>query len=177
MTLTFPLVSSEADVWRDFYVMTGGAAAALTGLILVAVSLHLREILRHPLHRDRAFTSLQGLVTLLLVAAIVLTPQSLVGAGIETIVLGIYWVVRYIRFVGLFRGVRSGRGAASGTTRVGMWAAEWVLWLAWVALFSVAGALLVTADGRGFYLLALSTALGFVLIVWNAWVLLAEVAE
>ena len=80
MTLTFPLASSEAEVWRDFDVMAGGAAAALTGLILVAVSLHLKEILGHPLHRDRAFTSLQGLVTLLLVAAIALTPQSLVGA-------------------------------------------------------------------------------------------------
>ena len=56
---------SGADSWQNFYVMVGGAAAALTGLILVAVSLHLRAILGHPLYRDRAFTSLQGLVTIL----------------------------------------------------------------------------------------------------------------
>ena len=51
---------SGADSWQNFYVMVGGAAAALTGLILVAVSLHVRAILGHPLYRDRSFTSLQG---------------------------------------------------------------------------------------------------------------------
>src|SRR2546428_8916648 len=56
--------------------MVGGAAAALTGLILVAVSLHLRAILGHPLYRDRSFTSLHGLVTILVVAAAALMPQS-----------------------------------------------------------------------------------------------------
>ena len=67
---------SGADSWQNFYVMVGGAAAALTGLILVAVSLHLRAILGHPLYRDRSFTSLQGLVTILVVAAAALMPQS-----------------------------------------------------------------------------------------------------
>lgn len=164
-------------MWRDFYVMTGGAAAVLTGLILVAVSLHLKEILGHPLWRDRAFTSLQGLVTLLLLAAILLTPQALVMVGIETTILGVYWVVRYAMFVRLFRGVSPRRRAASGRPRDRLWTVEWVLWFAWLALFVVPGALLIVGDGRGLYLLALCTALGFVLIVWNAWVLMAEVAE
>jgi len=33
---------SGAESWQNFYVMVGGAAAALTGPILVAVSLHLQ---------------------------------------------------------------------------------------------------------------------------------------
>ena len=70
---------SGADSWQNFYVMVGGAAAALTGLILVAVSLHVRAILGHPLYRDRAFTSLQGLVTILMVAAAALTPRGSSG--------------------------------------------------------------------------------------------------
>ena len=77
--------------------MVGGAAAALTGLILVAVSLHLKEVLGHPLHRDRSFTSLQGLVTVLITAAAVLSPQSLTALGIALVILGIYWLTRYAR--------------------------------------------------------------------------------
>ena len=75
---------SGADSWQNFYVMVGGAAAALTGLILVAFSLHLRAILGHPLYRDRSFTSLQGLVTILVVAAAALMPQSSDALGIES---------------------------------------------------------------------------------------------
>ena len=37
-------------------------------------------------------------------------------------------------------------------------------------------ALLIAVDPRAFYVLALWVATGLVLIVWNAWVLMAEVA-
>ncbi len=97
---------SGADSWQNFYVMVGGAAAALTGLILVAVSLHLRAILGHPLYRDRSFTSLQGLVTILVVAAAALVPQSPDALGIEVLALGLYWLARFARFIRLFTRVR-----------------------------------------------------------------------
>ena len=42
------MVEAPAEAWQNFYVMAGGAAAALVGLILVALSLHLRAILGHP---------------------------------------------------------------------------------------------------------------------------------
>ena len=164
-----------AESWRDFYVMSGGAAAALTGLILVAVSLHIRPILGHPLYRDRAFTSLQGLVTMLIVACIVLTPQTLTAMGIEVLLLGFYWLIRGLTFIGLFRGVARERRSATGP-RTLLWSLEWVLWSAWIAALFVGGALLVGEDARGFYALDLWFAAGFVLIVWNAWVLIAELA-
>jgi hypothetical protein len=34
------------DLWRDFFVMVGGGAAALTGLVFVAMSLNLDVIAR-----------------------------------------------------------------------------------------------------------------------------------
>src|SRR5437667_247630 len=94
---------SGADSWQNFYVMVGGAAAALTGLILVAVSLHVRAILGHPLYRDRSFTSLQGLVTILVVAAAALTRQSPDALRIEVLALGLYWLARFARFIGFSR--------------------------------------------------------------------------
>ena len=49
-----------AAVWHDYFVMVGGGAAALTGLVFVAMTLHLREIIEHPVHRHRARTILTG---------------------------------------------------------------------------------------------------------------------
>jgi modulator of FtsH protease len=158
-----------AESWANFYVMVGGASAALTGLILVAVSLHLRAILGHPLYRDRAMASLQGLVTALIVSGAVLMPQPLAALGVELGVIGLLWLARYVFFVRLFRRVTPGRRSALRTS-------EWPLWLVWIFAFIATGALLVAGDTRGFYVLAACVGIGLTLVVWNAWVLLAEVS-
>jgi len=44
----------DAAGWQNFYVMVGGAAAALTGLLFVAMSLHSNVIIAHPLYGTRA---------------------------------------------------------------------------------------------------------------------------
>src|ERR1700675_70169 len=75
---------NDPAAWQDFYVMMGGANAALTGLIFVALSIHLRAVLEHPLLKPRAVIALTVLTTQIVIAAIVLTPQSsqLMGAEI-----------------------------------------------------------------------------------------------
>ena len=162
---------SGTESWQNFYVMVGGAAAALTGLILVAVSLHLKAILGHPLYRDRAHTSLQGLVTILAVAAALLTPQSSIALGIEVLLLGLYWLARFARFIRLFTRVRPHERASPGS----LWLWEWLLWFSWVAALVVSGLFLLGSDMRALYVLAPWAVSGFVLIVWNAWVLMSEV--
>lgn len=158
--------------------MAGGAAAALTGLILVAVSLHLKPILNHPLYRDRSFSSLQGLVTILVISGAVLIPQPLTVLGIEVVVVTVYWLTRYAQFIRLFRGVQPRRRrAATGTGREVVWVLEWIGWFIWVVALAASGVLLWLGDARAFYLLAFTTISAFVLIVWNAWVLLTELAE
>ncbi|HYK97773.1 MAG TPA: hypothetical protein VEU77_05215 [Candidatus Acidoferrales bacterium] len=158
-----------AESWANFYVMVGGASAALTGLVLVAVSLHLRAILAHPLYRDRAMASLQGLVTALILSGAVLTPQPLAALGVEIAFIGVLWTLRYLFFVRFFRGLRPGR-------RDAMWISEWALWFVWIAAFVITGALLVVGEPRALYILAASTGVGLMTVVWNAWVLLAEVS-
>ena len=167
---------SDAGSWKVFYVMSGGAAAALTGLILVSVSLHMRPILKHPLYRDRSFTSLQGLVTMVIVACIALTPQSLTAMGVEVMILGLYWLIRGLIFIGLFRGIARERRSARGP-RTLLWSIEWTVWSAWIVGLVAGGALFLAEDARAFYVLDLWFVAGFVLIVWNAWVLIAEVAD
>jgi hypothetical protein len=49
------------EEWHDFFVMVGGAAAALAGLVFVAMSLNLATIFQDPTHRFRAIGTLAGL--------------------------------------------------------------------------------------------------------------------
>jgi hypothetical protein len=50
----------KPDQWRDFFLMVGGGAAALTGLVLVAMSLNLDVIAQDATHRYRAIGTLAG---------------------------------------------------------------------------------------------------------------------
>jgi hypothetical protein len=56
--------ANDPAPWQDFYVMMGGANAALTGLVFVAISIHLREVLDHPLLKPRAVLALVVLTAL-----------------------------------------------------------------------------------------------------------------
>ena len=50
----------DPSAWRDYFVMVGGGSAALAGLVFVAMTLHLDDIVHHPVHRHRARTILTG---------------------------------------------------------------------------------------------------------------------
>jgi modulator of FtsH protease len=76
------------DIWHDFFVVTGSAAAALAGLVFVAVTLHLRAIAGHIGHRHRARTILASLGQILIASLIVLIPTlDHVGAGVALVIV------------------------------------------------------------------------------------------
>ena len=73
--------------WHDFAVMLGGAAAALTGLVFVAVSLQLATLARDSKLRHRASTSVLFLFTIVAASAAILAPQSPRALGAEFLAL------------------------------------------------------------------------------------------
>ena len=79
----------ELGAWHEFLVMLGGAAAALTGLVFVAMSIHLREISSIPIHRARARATLIGLICTVLLCGFALFPQSVKEFGLKLIVFGV----------------------------------------------------------------------------------------
>jgi len=81
-------VSSD---WTDFYVAIGGAAAALTGLLFVAVALRPREIRASPMMVGRARSAFYGFITVLFAALLALfgTTSRLVGLGQLGIAVGV----------------------------------------------------------------------------------------
>lgn len=89
MDLTFSQAVAE---WQTFYFALGTAAATLTGLLFVAVSLHLEQMVgqEHPEIRALAYRTLSGFVNLLFISLYFLmprlTPLPLAGALIVTTV-------------------------------------------------------------------------------------------
>jgi hypothetical protein len=43
------------DAWRDLYVMLGTSSAALIGLLFIATSIHLGEVVNNPGFRVRSY--------------------------------------------------------------------------------------------------------------------------
>src|SRR6516162_3945847 len=73
--------------WTDFFVTAGGAAAALTGLLFVAVALRPREIRESALMVGRARSAFYSFVTVLLIALLALagTASRLIGLALVAI--------------------------------------------------------------------------------------------
>jgi hypothetical protein len=89
--------SNDPSAWQNFYVMMGTANAAITGLVFVALSIHLREVLDHPILKPRAVLALVVLTTQIVIAAIVLTPQSRELMGAEILVLNAIFLALNLR--------------------------------------------------------------------------------
>jgi hypothetical protein len=95
------LVVYDAAAWHDFFLMVGGGAAALTGLVFVAMSIHLDSIALNAAHRHRARTVLTGLTAVFIRCALVLMARQngqavaleliLVLIGVEVV---LYWSIR-----------------------------------------------------------------------------------
>src|SRR5437764_1141402 len=74
--------------WHDFFRMTAAAAAGLTGLVFVALSMHQKSIRAHPLNRYRARSSLASMMLVFVLSGLVLVPrQTSAWLGLEVLVV------------------------------------------------------------------------------------------
>ena len=157
----------NAFAWHDFFLGTIGAAAALTGLLFVAISINLEQILKYPQLPGRAAGTLGILVSALVASGFALAPgQGHRALGIEFTVLGAAVAVQVLWVV---------RGKAT-PDEPESWRIEHVatLLVPSVALI-VGGISLIAHGGGGFYWVLAAILLGFVSASINAWVLLVEI--
>jgi hypothetical protein len=94
------------SAWANFFSAEVGASAALAGLVMVAISINLASILKHPNLPGRAFETLAMLMGVLLVASVGLVPdQPASTLGTEIFVIGVsVWfvcVIAQIRALGI----------------------------------------------------------------------------
>jgi modulator of FtsH protease len=81
--------------WHDYSITVGGGSAALTGLVFVALTLHLEEISGDPVHRHRARTILTGLTAVFIRCALVLMGGQN-GQAVAVELIGVLVVVEAI---------------------------------------------------------------------------------
>jgi modulator of FtsH protease len=161
------MTSLDPLAWHDFFVGSMGASAALTGLLFVAISINLQQILKYPNLPGRAAGSLGVLVSALVVAGFGLAPgQSLVALGTEIAVVGGIVVVQAVWV--------SVRNRTVGDEF--SWRIERMVTLVLPGALFLAGGLSIAAGGGGgLYWVLAATVLAFVVSAINAWVLLVEV--
>ena len=159
----------ELADWGGFFAASAGAAAGLTGLIIVAMSVNIGTIIGIPGMTSRAGATIATLVLAVVASIAALVPgQPLWLYGVEVLVFGAVAAV----FAG-DSAVRVVAAASRGSRGVGVLKSAVVI--AQVLPYLVGGALLIAGDAGGLGWIAAGVMLVFVGSVLNAWVLLVEV--
>jgi len=155
--------------WHDFFVATAGAAAALTGLIFVGVSINITKILSLPKLPDRALLSIILLLNILVVSSLMLIPRQscmAIGFEISAIAVCVYSFVTRID-IGIYKNT----------------AVEYKKQLLISLIYNqvsllpylVAGAAIFISKENGIYWLVPGIIVSFIKGVVDAWVLLVEI--
>ena len=158
-----------ATSWSDFSVAVVGASAALTGLLFVAVSINIEEILASRALAGRALSTMILFVVPLVIGVLALVPDQVPTAlGLELIVTGV------ITGGGLLRINRpANRGALEPRSS---WLAVRLGPSVTVPVFLlVAGTSLIARVGGGLYWIAPTIVESFVAGLATVWVLLVEI--
>ncbi len=161
------MTSLPIERWSDFYLAQVGAAGALAGLVIVAVSINLARILEQPQLPGRAAETLIQLVAVLVLASLGLAPdQPGWAVGGEAVLTGLLALGVSLRLQS--RSWRRGDPPEWRWPRL-IWA------LMANAPLATGGALLIRGDAVGLYWIAGGMILSLLAGVANAWVLLVEI--
>jgi hypothetical protein len=153
------------EQWSNFFVMVGGGAAALAGLIFVAMSINHEIIFKNTTHRNRAINMLSGFTAIFMASGLALIGnQSPAKLGVAWLILWLIATVIFIR--GYVVALRSGMSyiglnlprLAGGT-------------LCYLAEL-IAAIFLMLGYGSGFYIAAIGIIVLFAFLISGAWLLM-----
>ncbi|HET9729633.1 MAG TPA: hypothetical protein VFR41_09450 [Acidimicrobiia bacterium] len=155
------------DQWHDFFVLVGSGAAALTGLVFVALSLNVNAITQEAAHRYRAIDNLSGMAGVFVICALVLMGgQDHRAVGIEWFAVAALAIAVYLHGYGQAVRLR-GNAALLRGGRVVVMA---VLYAAQL----VGAAVLVADYVAGLYLAAIAMVAALAFMITGAWLLVVE---
>jgi hypothetical protein len=153
--------------WSNFFVAELGAAAALTGLLFVAVSINLARILQFSHLPARAAEALLGLLSVLVVTTFTLIPrQSSIAYGIEIGATGLLiWTAHTLALI---------RSRKIDRQYVGFLPRLLVNQIPPLP-FVISGGMLIAGRSNGVYWIVPGILLSFGAGIFGAWVLLVEI--
>ena len=157
--------------WTEFYLAEVGAAAALAGLLVVAISINISRIIAYGVLPGQAVHALVVITGTLAITSFGLLPdQTLRAFGLEVLLINI--IMSFVGAEHLWSRLQARRIDASPfswllTTLV-------TLLLTGVPLL-VGGVLLMRQVDAGLYWVAVAVIFSFVVTLLNGWVLLVEI--
>ncbi len=164
-------IGYQPELWRDIFVMLGTAAAALIGLLFIATSLHLDEIIKIKCIAC-ARNNMFYLWIMLFQATLVLIPQPMAALGIELAVIGLFLLLLHLRNVYMFRYKNKEIGDRGGfqiNTTLRFMTSD-LLGLA-------GGAFLVALSNWGMYLITASYLIFIGSVIYSAWLIMLGVGQ
>lgn len=157
------------EVWHDALVVLGSSAAALIGLLFIAMSVHLKEIVNNPVLQRRAFNNTCYLLLILIETLLVLSPQPIPLLGGELIVVNVLGLWLPIRFVStFFRNKKAYHRAGGQFHRAAIFIVSFLIGI-------VGGAALVRGLNWGVYLIVASCLIFIVRVVFTAWSIMISI--
>jgi hypothetical protein len=161
------------ESWGEFGVAAAGATAALAGLLIVAISVNVKEILASRVATRGASSTIASLVLGLVAALLMLVPgQSVRAIGVELLVVLIPATALQVRSLAAARSDR--RAGDSGVTS-GVLGAIAALAVLQFTPFVIAGVLLISGSSAGLLAVAAGIVLVIIASMVTAWALLVEV--
>jgi hypothetical protein len=158
------------EQWNTFFSMVGGGAAALAGLIFVAMSIKPEIVIRNTTHKNRAINMLSGFTAVFMACAFALVgKQTSAALGWEWLVLWLIATAIFIR--GYVAAIRAGMSSMGLT--VSRLAGGTLCYLA-----EVTGAIfLILGSSIGLAIAAVATIVLFGFLISGAWLLMIGVYE
>ncbi len=158
------------EQWNNFFVMVGSGAAALAGLIFVAMSINHQIIIQNTTHKNRAINMLTGFTAIFMASSFALIGNQHLG------VLGFEWLVLWLIATAIFiRGyvIALRSGMSSIGLKAPRLAGGTICYLA-----EVIGAIfLISGFSFGLYIAAIAIIVLFAFLISGAWLLMIGIYE
>jgi hypothetical protein len=158
------------EQWSNFFVMAGSGAAALAGLIFVAMSINHHVIIGNKTHKNRAINMLSGFTAIFMASGTALIGnQAPTALGIEWLIL---WLIATAIFVrGYVVAIRAGMSFIG--LNVPRLAGGTLCYIAEV----IAAIFLILGHGPGLYIAAIGIVVLFAFLISGAWLLMIGIYE
>ena len=153
------------------FVLLGSSAAALIGLLFIATSLHLNEIVNNPIAQRRAFNNTCYLLIILIEALLLLIPQPMPVLGAELIFINLVGIWLPFNIVANFLRDRERYRHAGGRIY------RPVIFITSSLVGVAGGATLIGHSKWGIYLVTASCIIFLVFIVFGAWSIMVEIGQ
>jgi hypothetical protein len=152
-------------MWSNFFVAAAGAAAALAGLTIVAISVNLNRILAQDNLPSRAAATVADLLLILISSMYALIPQSTHALGLELLFAGILaWLIE----------LRAAQKSVQSSRPV--YERIHILWGQLQTLPFIIGAAVMLLHGpSALYWVSAGIITAFILSSLNTWILLVEI--